>query len=99
LELFVDHAVGAAGGAGAIVLLLVGAVVWVVKRVIPAIITQNRTLIDGVLDNMKANTRAVEANTKATEQVASGLTHFVKSQEKRDEFLFKQLDRIERKQE
>lgn len=89
---------GAIGG-GAVAIILVGLLVWVVKKVIPAIISQNREVVTEALNNMKANTSAIEANTRATDTLARNLDKAAVIRDERDRSLFKQLDRIEKNSE
>jgi hypothetical protein len=78
-----DHA-----GVGAAILALIVALVWVVKRVIPAILAQNKKMLEGGLEHMRANTEAVQA-------VTGTLQRFIAVRDERDVAIFKQLDRIE----
>lgn len=63
---------------------LIALIVWVVKKIVPAVIR-----------NMDANTEAQQANAKAVGLVGSTLEKFITVQHERDVRLFLQLDRIE----
>lgn len=71
-----------AGGGVAVVLMAL--MVWLVKK-----------LVSDVLENMKANTDAIRANTIATHTVANTLSNQGVIRDERDRALFKQMDRIE----
>ena len=81
-----DHAEVAAA-----IMALIAALVWVVKRVIPSILAQNKELLEGGLAHMRANTAAVEMVTKTLET-------FIAVRDERDKAMFKQLDKIEARQ-
>jgi hypothetical protein len=66
--------------AGVVVLLGGGIVRWVIKSSLTSVLVQNkavqeqgRQLIEGALDNMKANTSAIEANTQATRNLSESI--------------------------
>lgn len=90
-----DNLTGAAAGGGVVLATVIAGLIWVVKRVVPAILNQNRDLINGALENMRANTSAIEANTRATEKAARSFDTFAKVSELQHGVLTKQLDRIE----
>jgi len=73
-----------------------GLMVWLVKSLIRTLIAQNRTLVDNALENMRANTGAIEANTHATQALAGTLSQAIAVRDERDRAMFKQLDRIEK---
>lgn len=94
-----DGVVWGAGGAMVVISALVGLIVWFVKFVVPKLLGQNKTLIDGALENMKANTKAIVANTEATQKVAAALDKFIAVRDERDVFVKESLKRIEHKVE
>lgn len=70
----------------AIAVSLVGLAVWVIKR-----------LVDAALENMRANTSAINASVEATQAVINRMETETKVRDERDKTMFKQLDRIEDK--
>lgn len=90
---------GAAGGAGAALLVLITALVWVVKYLIPAQVKQNSAFMTEALANMKANTDAIKSNTKVTDKLATMLEKSIAVRDERDASFAKALERIERKVE
>ena len=72
-------------------------VVWISKKLVGAMVAQNRGLIEGALENMKANTEAIKSNTEVTERLAITLDQTIAIRDERDKSVFRQLDRIERR--
>lgn len=83
-----ENATGMASVVAVVLVPLVSLVVWVAKKMVPAI-----------LRNMEANTAAIEANADATRAVATMLKTFIAAWDERDVRVFQQLDRIERNTE
>lgn len=81
--------------AGGVISVALGALVWIVKRMVVSLIFQNKLLVEEALVNMRANTAAVGANTAATNELAQDMRTERSVREERDRTLFKQLDRIE----
>jgi hypothetical protein len=61
-----------------------------------ALIAAFKKLLNAALDNMKANTRAIDAHSEATRSLSKTLEQNIAIQNERDKSLFRQLDRIER---
>lgn len=93
------------GETGKVVLIVVGAicaliiggggVLWVVRAVVTGLIKQNKQLVDNTIDSIKAQTKATEANTAATQALSATLNQQIAVQNERDRSMFKSLDRIE----
>ena len=81
--------------AGGVVAVALGILVWLAKRVVGSLISQNKLLVTEALENMKANTQAVHANTQATNELVINMREDRAVRSERDRSLFKQLDRIE----
>lgn len=81
----------------ALLALVVGAggVLWTVRAVVTSMLKQNKDLIDGALENMKANTAAIEANTRATVVLTSKIEADEKVRAERDRNVAEALRRIE----
>ena len=84
--------------AGGVVAVALAALVWMAKRMVTSLIAQNKLLVTEALNNMRANTEAVNANTIATHEFSATLKQDRAVREERDKSLFRQLDRIERKE-
>lgn len=76
----------------ATVAAVIGALVWIAKRLVNSLTASQRMLTEGALDEMKANTKALNALT-------SGVEKFMTIHQERERSMFKQLDRIEAQQE
>lgn len=80
---------------GSIIAAVIALIGWGFKRMITALLGQNKQLVTEALLNMKANTDAIGANTEATRALVTTLNQAIAVRDERDKTMFKQLDRIE----
>jgi hypothetical protein len=91
------------GVGGVIAMAVIGLLGWVLKKGLVGFLDQNKKMVDGALDNMRANTdairtnaAAIQANTEATLRHLNGCDVRAALAAKEDEETKKQLDRIEK---